>query len=128
MVTPLNLSATSAMDGFKNYQSSSFSSTIPGQTLGAGAFVSSTASVALNNSNSVSQVQVQYSGLSSVYYVIYGTEDTLWASSTYEVETIYYFDSTNLNVFTVVVNQTGGNITIPTITINCRAFLYLAPF
>lgn len=127
-VIPKNLSAASVMDGFKNYQSSNFSVVIASQTLTAGHFVSTTASTALNNSNSISQVQIQYSGVSSEYYIMNGSVNTFWASSTYEIESFYYFDSTNLNVFTVVVNQTGGNIIIPTITINCSAFLFLAPF
>lgn len=128
MINPSNLAAASALSGFKNYLSSPFSVVITGQVLAAGTFVSATASTALNNTNSVSQVQVQYSGVQTDWNVIYGSVNNYFSASTYEIESLYYFDSTNLNVFTVVVNQTGGNITIPTITINCKGFLYLAPF
>lgn len=128
MINPSNLSAASALSGFKNYLSTPFSTVIAGQVLAAGTFVSATASTALNNSNSVSQVQVQYSGIQTDWNVMYGSINNYFSASTYEVESLYYFDSTNLNVFTVVVNQTGGNVTIPTITINCKGFLYLAPF
>lgn len=123
-----NLAATSKLSGFKNYQSSSFSTAIAGQNLAAGGFVSATASTPLNNSNSVSEVQVQYSGVQTDWNVVYGSINNYFAGGNYEIESLYYFDSTNLNVFTVVVNQTGGVVAIPAITINCRGFLYLAPF
>lgn len=130
MLNVQNLAASSALSGFKNYNplGAPFSVIIAGQTLTAGTFVSATASTALNNTNAVSQVQVQYAGAQTDWNVVYGSINNYFAASTYEIESLYYFDSTNLNVFTVVVNQTGGNVTIPTITINCRAFLYLAPF
>lgn len=130
MIDIRNLSALSTLSGLKNYNplGAPFSVTIAGQTLAAGTFVSATATAALNNSNAVSQVQVQYSGVQTDWNVVYGSINNYFASSAYEIESLYYFDSVNLNVFTVVINQTGGNVTIPTIIINCRAFLYLAPF
>ena len=127
-IIPSNLIATSAMDGFKNYQSTSFSLTVPSQNLGAGDFVQYTASSALNNTNSISQIQIQYSGLSNVYYIVYGDIATNWASNAYQVESFYYFSGGTLYVYNVIVNQTPNTITIPTITINCRAFSFLAPF
>lgn len=57
-----------------------------------------------------------------------GLVNTFWNSGQYEIESYYYFDATNLNVFSVIVNQTAGSITIPNITINCRGFLFIAPF
>lgn len=123
-----NLAAISSLSGLKNYISSPFSVVIAGQTLAAGAFVSATASTPLNNANSISQLQIQYSGVQTDWNVVYGSINNYFAGGNYEIESLYYFDATNLNVFTVVVNQTGGNVTIPTITINCKGFLYLAPF
>jgi len=128
MMIPKNLAAAGGLDGFKNYLSSSFSVNVPAQTLGVGDFVSYSASTPLNNSNSISQVQVQYSGLASEYYIINGSILTSWDSGNLEVQTYYYFDGTNLNVFTVLVNQSGGSYSLPTIDINCRGFLFIAPF
>lgn len=128
MIIPSKLVAASAMDGFKNYQSSSFSVSVPTQNLAAGHFISYTASTNLNNANSISQVQVQYNGLSSNYYVMYGLTNTTWSSGNYEIESYYYFDTSKLYVYSVIVNQTASSITIPAITINCRGFLFLAPF
>lgn len=128
MIDPSKLAAASAMNGFKNYLVGTFSVTIPGQTLPAGGFVSAIASTALNNANSISQVQLQYSGVATNYFIVNGSLNTFWDSGNYEIESYYYFDGINLNVFTVVVNQTAGNYVIPTIVINCRGFLFLAPF
>lgn len=123
-----NLAAASAFSGLKNDAAVDFSASIAGQVLAAGAFLSVLASTPLTRTNSISQVQVQYSGIQTDWNVVYGSINNYFSASTYEVESLYYFDAVNLNVFTVVVNQTGGNINIPAITINCRGFLYLAPF
>ncbi len=128
MIIPANIAAASAMDGFKNYLASSFSVNVPAQTLGVGGFVSYTATTPLNNTNSISQTQVQYSGLSSDYYVVNGSILTSWDSGNLEVQTYYYFDSMNLNVFTVLINQSGGSYSLPSINISCRGFLFIAPF
>src|SRR6266404_4873728 len=128
MVIPANLASVSELDGFKNYLSSTFSNTFTSQVIATNGFISATASSALNNTNSISQVQLQYSGESNNYYILNGTILTNWDSSKLQIQSYYYFDATNLNVFTVLVNQSGGNYTIPTITVNIRAFLFLAPF
>jgi len=128
MIIPKNLAAAGGLDGFKNYLTSSFSVLVPTQSVAAGDFISFTASTPLNNANSISQVQIQYLGISNSYYIINGSILTTWSSGDYEIQSYYYFDGTNLNVFTVIVNQTAGAITIPDITINCRGFLFVAPF
>ncbi len=127
-IIPSKLAAASAMDGFKNYNSSSFSVSVPTQNLGAGDFVQYTASTSLSNTNSISQVQVQYSGLDSNTYVLYGDTVSNWSSGSYQIETFYYFTSGTLYVYNVIVNQTASTISLPAITINCRGFLFIAPF
>jgi len=122
------ISSTSLADSFKNYDSDSFSSSIAGQTLTAGTFVSTTATMPLSNTNSICQVQTQYSGLETFYRVINGQAVGNYGGGSYQIQTFYYFTSTTLTVMTIVVNQTGGNVTIPAITINCRATLFQAPF
>lgn len=121
-------SSTSTADAFKNLPDKSFSSTIATQSLSAGGFISSIASTALSNSNSISQVQLMYSGLETFYRVINGAFVGNYDSGTYQIQSFYYFDSTNLYVQTIIANQTGSAITIPAITVKCRAFLFLAPF
>lgn len=122
-----NLVAISSLSGLKNYNKvgAPFSVVIPGQTLTTGSFVSATASTPLNNANAISQLQIQYSGVQTDWNVVYGSINNYFASSTYEIESLYYFDSTNLNVFTVIANQSAGSVTIPSITVNCVGWLYV---
>lgn len=123
-----NLTSVSSASGYKNYLASTFTSTIPAQVLAPGGFVTSTASTPLNNANSISQVQVNWGGLETFYRILNGYIFERYAGATYEVQSYYFFDATNLNVTTIVSNQTAGNVNIPTITITCRGFLFLAPF
>lgn len=127
-INPSIIVASSSMDGFKNYDSASFSVSVPSQNLGSLDFVTYTATTPLSNTNSISQVQIQYSGLDSDYYVMYGTMVSNWSSSSYQIESVYYFDTTTLTVVNYIINQTTSTITIPAITINCRGFLFIAPF
>lgn len=123
-----NLTSISSASGLKNYNSASFSTVITGQTLGAGAFTSAIATTTLSNTNSLCQVQTQYSGLESFTRIINGVSAVNYSGGSYQVGTFYYFSGSTLSVYTYVANQTGGGVTIPTITINCRAFLFQAPF
>jgi|SRR6185312_1491667 len=128
MIIPSKLAAASTLGGFKNYLSSSFSVNVPTQNVNAGNFISFTASTALSNTNSISQVQIQYNGLSTDYYIMNGSVTTVWSAGALQVQSYYSFTPTTLSVFTVLVNQSGGVLNVPNITINCRGFLFLAPF
>lgn len=122
----------SEFSGFKNYSiSPQFSATITGQTLTVGTKVSATATTALNNTNSITQVQVNYAGLEAFWRVVPGrlaVDYPNWTSASYQLETQISFSGGTLSVQTYAINQTGGSVVIPTITINCKAFLFLAPF
>lgn len=123
--------ATTLFSGFGNYGSVPFSAVIAGQNLGAGAVVSAGASTPLNNTNAISQVQVQYTGLDAFWRLLPGVviADYPNASSpNYQIESFSYFTNGILHVDTYISNQTGGTVAIPAITISCRAFLFLAPF
>lgn len=121
-----NISAASQFPGFKNYTIVSLTGSIPGQTLAAGHFAQTTISTPLNNTNAVSQVQLQYSGVNSNYFVIPGFQQYN-PSGTYQIESLVYYVSGNINILTLVSNQTAGSITIPTITLNAVAFLFVSP-
>lgn len=128
MIIPSKLSAASAMSGFKNYLSSACSVSVPAQNLPAGGFVAYVASTPLNNTNSVSQVQIQYTGLSTQWFVLYGSLTTSWNNNAYQIETFYYFNSSTLFIYTIISNQTAGTVFVPAFTVNCNAFLFIAPF
>jgi len=124
--------ATSGFSGFGNYKSVSFSVSIPSQGIATGNYVGPyTASATLNNSNAVTEVQLQYSGLDSFWREVPGYINILVPNAgavTYEVQSFTYFKNGSVYVDTYISNQTGGTVTIPAITVNCRAFLFIAPF
>lgn len=123
----------SSIPSFQEYDKVSFSVSVPGQNLTAGSFVSYTASTPLNNANAVTNIQIQYNGLDSFWrYVpgrVYaGYPDYDFGTRKYEVGSYTYYNGSNLNVFTYIVNQTGGTVAIPAFSVDIVAFLYLAPF
>lgn len=122
---------TTTAGGFKNYDSKDFSVSVPAQNLTVGNFVSYTATTPLNNTNAISQVQIRYNNLESFYRIVQGNTILRYPSYTtpdFEVGSIVYFTGGVVNVFTYIANQTAGTVAVPAFTINCRAFLYLAPF
>lgn len=131
---PVNptLVTSSKTSGFKNYLIPDiFSATIPGQNLTAGSSVSATATTTLTQLNSVVQVQVQYSGIETFWRVVPGQLTVAkpdWTVFNYEIESQISFSGNTLSVKTYMINETGGTIAIPTNTINCKAFFYVAPF
>lgn len=119
--------------GFSNYTPSvPFSVTVNGQNIGVGAFLGPLrASTPLDNSNAVTEVQIQYIGLDSFFRIlpgniIYNVPNSL--SPNYQIESFSYFSGGKLVVDSYISNQTGGTITIPTITFSCQGFLFNAPF
>ena len=123
--------ASSAFSGFSNSRSVSFSSTIAGQTIAAGSYVSSSAFAALNNAYSISQIQINLGGLESFWRVLPGNLVINYPNSSapnYEIELFSYFTSGLLRVDTYISNQIGTGVAIPTITINCRGFIFNSPF
>jgi len=124
--------ATSGFSGFGNYKSVSFNVGIPSQGLGVNSYIGPyTASAALNNSNAVTEVQLQYSGLDSFWREVPGNISIIVpnaGAATYEVQSFTYFKNGSVYVDTYISNQSGSTVTIPAITVNCRAFLFIAPF
>ena len=124
--------ATSGFSGFGNYKSVSFNVGIPSQGLGVNSYIGPyTASAALNNNNAVTEVQLQYSGLDSFWREVPGNISIIVpnaGAATYEVQSFTYFKNGSVYVDTYISNQSGSTVTIPAITVNCRAFLFIAPF
>lgn len=121
----------STCSGFKNYSNVSFSGSIAGQSLAAGHVASMSCHTPLNNTNAVSQVQVQFSGVETVWRPVYGGLAINYPNNTspsYQIEVVTYFSGGNIYLDAYVSNQTGTSVTIPSITFNVRAFLFNAPF
>jgi hypothetical protein len=115
------------MDGLKNYAQASFSVTTIGGPYASNAFLSATATTPLTRAATITQVQVAIVGYDSLTRVVNGVV-IVNGPGGYQVQVMTYFDASNVNVLVVTVNPTGGVVTIPSFTVNCRAFLYLAPF
>lgn len=124
--------ASSNFSGFMNSSAATFSASVSSQNISAGGYIGPIrASTPLNNTNAVSQVQIQYSGVDSFWRILPGniTYNVPNSSSpTYQIESFSYFSGGTLYVDSYVSNQTGGTITIPAIIFNCRGFVFLAPF
>lgn len=132
MIDTNKIISTNAFSGFQNYTSATFSVSLPGQNLAAGAFLGPIrATTPLNNTNAISQILIQYSGLDAFTRLLPGSIVVDYPNSgspSYEVESQSYYSGGNLVVDTYISNQTGGVVAIPAITFNVTTSLYVAPF
>ena len=122
--------ATSAVSGFQNYLYKTGSLTVSSFTLGAFSYSRQTITIPMSNANAISEVQVKL-GLDSYWTSVEGVvyrRYPSWSASSYGVDTYCYFTGGNLIVDSYIYDETGASQTIPTFTIDVRAFLYLAPF
>lgn len=129
--------ASNDYSGFKNYSAVSFSTVYAGGTIASGGYTGPIrATTALNNTNAVTAVQVQYTNIETFYRQLPGYSFVDYPSAgtrTYQIQSFSYFTGGNLIIDSYISNQTGnvvapGPVTVPAITFNCRAFLYSAPF
>jgi hypothetical protein len=116
----------SGLSGLANTDSVSTSFIIPTQVIATGTYVVYGTSVGLIRQDDIGQIQVNYQGVENVWRPICGMETTDF--TTYELETLTYYNNGQMYITTYAVNETGGNVTLPNIQVNVRVFLYLAPF
>lgn len=109
-----------------------FSATYGGSTIAAGKYFGPVrATLAVNNTNDISQIKVQLSGLESFYRVINGFTQPDYpntATRTYSVQVTTYYSAGILYVDSYIINQTGSPLSVPGITFNCIASTFLTPF
>lgn len=117
----------STLAGLENYENDAFNFTVTGQTLTAGQVNRFTTTWPINNANAISSIQIQYT-LDNIWRFMSGAIQIGYASNTYTVETLVYYNNKNLNVETYVINQTGGSVVVPQFFVNVRASLFNAPF
>lgn len=132
------------MPGFKNYTTKSFSFlynvpiTIGGtlQPLGTmllSAFevVRFSGSVALDRGNAIASAKVRLTGAESFYRQIQGyfqIDKPNTAGRQYSIQVQGYYQNGNYNVDVYVINQTGGSVTVPSITYDVTVAMFIAPF
>lgn len=124
--------STNGFQGFQNYTTASFSSSYAGGNILGGSFAGPIrASTALNNTNAVGIVEVQFSGLDAFTRLLPGFIVVNYPSNlspSYQIEVLSYYAGGNLTCDVYISNQTGSTITVPAITFIYQADLYQAPF
>ena len=124
--------ATSKFSGFGNYKNVSFSVTIPSHSIAVNTIDGPyTALDTLDNTNAVTEVQLQYSGLDLFWREVSGSVIKIVPDAgapIYEIGSSTYFKNGSVYVDTYIINLIGSTITIPDITVNCKASLFIAPF
>ena len=134
MTNPIDMSkitASSKFSGFKNNQNKSDSLSVASFTLGAFAFVAHTITIPIDNADSISSVQVKYTGLDDFWREVDGTafrRYPSWSVQLYEISSQVYFSGSNLIIYTYIADLSGSSQTIPAFTIDVEAALFLAPF
>lgn len=122
----------SMLSGFSNNDDKPFSASYAGGILAAGHFAGPIrASTAMDNADDISQIQVRLTNVETFYRLLQGTFQVDYPTSgtrTYSVELFSYFSGGTLFVDCYIINQSGGSVTIPAITFDCLASLFLTPF
>jgi len=124
--------AGSQFSGFKNYKSGTGSVTYAGGSIAAGSYTGPIrATIAMDNTNAVSEVQIRYTGIETFWrYVpgyIFHNYPTRTATD-YQIQTFVYFIGATLYIDNYISNQTAGSVVVPAITFDVKASLYLQPF
>lgn len=128
----------SSFSGLGSSSTTSISSNIPSSTVGLSPTVF-TASVLFSNKGSVSQVEIQFTGLDSVWYIFKGhlenfyTSGNVWTNNivntAYGVDIDSSYTSNSLVLTISLYNYSiSPTVTTPAFTVNCNASLYNTPF
>lgn len=118
----------SSFGGLGNNQTQSFAVTVPSQALAANAGVIYTAQLTLTRTTSISDVQVRYTGRDSLWYWVDGFQSWTDPSAAFFISTRVFIAGGVLNVKNFITDNTGFAQTLPAFVIDCRGFLYDAPF
>lgn len=120
----------SSLAGLGNYLSTSFNFVVNSHSLPAGNASSWSSSWPLNNSNAISGVQVNYTGLETVWRPVSGSMaiNIPYVTPQYQILAITFYQGGSFNITIYISNQTGGTITVPAFAVSVRLFLFNAPF
>jgi len=110
-----------------------FSASFAGASIVAGSYRGPIrATLALNNSDDISEVSVQFTGIDTPWRVVNGAlfvnypkTDSLVIQ--YQIEVFCYYLGGLLYVDAYISNQIGSTVTVPAFTLNCAATAYLIP-
>jgi len=105
--------------------------TYASQFIGTGTYSQFSIRVPLPSHNPIVQIQIMYGGLESFWRLLPGVSIVDFpdaGAAQYQIETYSFFDDTSLYINGYVINQTGGTITFPGMTLAAKFFVYNAPF
>jgi len=122
------ISAMSSLAGFKNYAHETASGTIPTQSVGVGSYATTTITIPLDNTNAISTAKITHSVEAFTWQLTGFVSSGYLVGGEYTISTISYYSGGNFVIDIYAANQTGGSITLPTITSEVEARLYKAPF
>lgn len=123
-----NITYFSKLAGLGNNKVTSFSVTVPAQSIPANKAVVYSATTAISNSGSLAQIQYQLTGLETTTFVLTGTRIYIDGSGNFSVTSNFYFSNSSLFVRNFILNFTAAPLALPGFSVDCRAFLYDAPF
>lgn len=107
----------------------SFQFLIPAQTIPAFQSVTYSGSYAMDKDSDIGHVIVKYSGKDTFWRLVKGTMYASYGSpTTHQIISLTYYSGGRVYISTTVVDISGAGVTIPDITVMCRAFLYESPF
>jgi len=140
-MSEIDLSKTlynSIFSGLGNVPGTTLTKSIPAETVGLSPTII-TASVPLGQTNLISQVEVQFTGLDDNWYIFKGhlenfyTSNNIWTNdivnTAYAIDLDTGYDDDNfvltISLYNLTLNDTVGT---PAFTVNCNISLYEAPF
>lgn len=114
--------------GLGNNQAIDFSVAIPSQAIAANGAVIYVAQTPITRTTSISEVQLRYTGRDTLWYWLDGFQSFTDPSGNFIISTRAYIQTGILYVSNFILEVTGLGITLPAFTVDCRGFLYDAPF
>jgi hypothetical protein len=87
-----------------------------------------TPTVTIDNSNSISSVQVNFGNVETVWRPIFGYLQKTIGASNYDITCTTKYVGTTLTITILITDDTGLSNTIPAINFNFRVNTYVAPF
>jgi hypothetical protein len=120
----------SAIAGLGNTTSTSFFFDIPSHTVPVGGATAWLSSWPLDNPSAISSVQINLSGLETLWRPVSGSIALKipYSGTQYEIEIITYYSGGRFRIAAYMVNEIGSTVTIPHIIVNVRIFQFNAPF
>lgn len=116
----------SLLSGLGSNEATDFSVVVPSQNIAANNAVVYEASSTMANTDSIPDVQVRLTGIDSSWRWLDGL--FVYSTATYSITVRTRFEDDTVRVRFYILNLTGGSISFPGFTGDCRAYLFDAPF